>query len=146
MRTIVKHKWFMPVLWIVLCFGLFAIAPDLNELVREKGQLSLPEGHSFTRAQHILQGAREREGRTDEMQIALVVHAASSLDSQAIDRVKTALEQLENDGEQIGILDVITPFSEPELEDQLWSKDRSTVLTMVSIERGDRPVEEIRQR
>lgn len=145
MTWIIKRKWFVPVIWAALALALFFIAPDLNELVREKGQLTLPDDQPSMQAERILQEVREKEGRADELNIALVIRIPDGVNSESRDRIKSALEELEANGQPLGVTSVISPFSQPELEEQLISEDKSTLLSMLSVEQGERSVADIRQ-
>ena len=50
MRTVLKFKWLILALWIAAAVGLMFTAPDMERLVREKGQITVPDGYSSTEA------------------------------------------------------------------------------------------------
>ena len=54
MKAILKGKWFIFIAWIVAAVLLFITAPDMGKLVREKGQITVPEGYTSSEAQQIL--------------------------------------------------------------------------------------------
>ena len=60
-RAILKGKWFILAAWIVVIAALFMVAPNMEALVREKGQITVPEGYSSTIAEKILKDVQSSE-------------------------------------------------------------------------------------
>ena len=63
MRAIIKGKWFVLLAWIAVIAVLFMSAPNMEQLVREKGQISVPEGYSSTLAEEILNDVQMARGK-----------------------------------------------------------------------------------
>lgn len=144
MRAILKGRWWIMGLWIVAAAVLMFTAPNMSELIREKGQFSVPEGYSSTKAAAILDEAAAQNGEQKGTSIALVFHNPDGLGSTGKQEAEKAVKLLEADKQKLGILSVLEPFSQPELSDKMISKDGKTILTSLSIEIGDRTVKEMR--
>ena len=54
MNAILKGKWFILGAWIIAIVGLFIIAPNMGDLVKEKGQITIPDEYSSSEAGKIL--------------------------------------------------------------------------------------------
>ena len=79
MNFIIKQKWFVIIAWILVAAGLFMAAPNMAELVREKGQITVPDEYSSTMAGEIMDDVRKQEGGGDETSVALVFHNEKKL-------------------------------------------------------------------
>lgn len=144
MRFVLKNRWVLMAVWVVGIVLLVWTAPNLGELVREKGQISVPDGYPSTVAEDILAEA-DPDGKGSASQVALVFHDPDGLDDAEMAAIEKAVEQLEENKESLGIDSVTTHFDEKELEDQLVSKDGKTVLTALDVTVGDRDPQEVRE-
>lgn len=143
MRTILKFRWLVLALWLVAAAALMLSAPNMEELVREKGQVMVPEGYSSTIASDL-----EKEIGGDNaaggMATVLVFHKDGGLSDAELADVKKGVDKLKNAGESIGVLSVTSHFDAEQLKAQMLSEDGSTVLTLVNVEAGDRELAELR--
>lgn len=67
MKSIVKFRWAVLALWLAVVAGLVLTAPNMADLVREKGQITVPDGYTSTNAGELLherdaQRAGDEEG------------------------------------------------------------------------------------
>ncbi|MDO7905905.1 MMPL family transporter [Paenibacillus sp. JX-17] len=144
MRTILKARWGIMALWIVVAVVLMLTAPAMSNLVREKGQTSVPEGYSSTRAAAILDEVAKAEGKKEGSTVALVFYNGNGLTTADKEEAKKAVQSLEGKKESLGIESILDPFSQPELKDKMISENGKTILTSVTILKGDRSVKEMR--
>lgn len=143
MNFIIKQKWFVIIGWIVVAAGLFMAAPNMAELVREKGQITVPDEYSSTLAGKIMDDIRKQEGGGDETQVALVFHNEKKLTQDEIKEAEKAIRELEKKSEEIGITDILTHFNEESLEEQLVSEDGKSILSSVTVSWNDREPSEV---
>lgn len=129
--------------WIVLVVGLFMAAPNMAELVREKGQIEVPEGYSSKLASEIMKQVQNEEGKADGTQVALVFHNSDSLTQNDIQEAEKAIRTLEEKSEELGITDILTHFNEESLENQLVSEDGKSILASVTVSWNDREPKEL---
>jgi putative drug exporter of the RND superfamily len=140
---IIKQKWFVIIGWILVVAGLLMAAPNMAELVREKGQITVPDEYSSTLAGKIMDDVRKQEGGGDETQVALVFHNEKQLTQDEIKEAEKAIRELEKNSEEIGITDILTHFNEESLEEQLVSEDGKSILTSVTVSWNDREPGEV---
>ena len=105
-----KSKMVVNGLWVVVAAVLNVDRPNMSELIREKGQFSVPEGYSSTQAAAILNEAAAQKGEQQGSQIALVFYNPDGLGTTGKQEAEKAVKQLEADKEKLGILSILEPF------------------------------------
>lgn len=143
MKWILKFRWAVLVAWIVVAVGLMLVAPPMADLVREKGQITVPDGYSSTVAADMLEEMNAQEGGTGDSQVALVFHNPEGLSEEQLAEIQAGLTELST-REDIGVTSVIEPFTTPELKEKMQSADGLTVMAAVSVAWNDREPAELR--
>ncbi len=143
MNFIIKRKWFVLIAWIVVVAGLFLVAPNMADLVREKGQITVPDEYSSSIAGKILNDAQSQEGGGNETQVALVFHDEKKLTEDEIKEAEKAIRLLEEKKDEIGITEILTHFNEETLKEQLVSEDGKSILASVTVSWNDREPKEV---
>ncbi len=145
MNFIIKQKWLVIIAWILVAAGMFMAAPNMAELVREKGQITVPDEYSSTLAGKIMEEVREQEGGGDETQVALVFHSEKKLTEAEIKEAEKAIRELEKKRDEIGITNILTHFNQDSLKEQLVSEDGKSILSSVTISWNGREPAEVRK-
>ncbi|MEH7083656.1 MMPL family transporter [Neobacillus drentensis] len=143
MRAIIKGKWFILLAWILVITALFMVAPNMEALVREKGQITVPEGYSSTIAEKILKDVQSSENSGSNLQTALVFHSDKKLTKADFESAEKAVNQLEKNKKKLGISEILTHFKQAELKDQLVSEDGKTILASVKVDVNGREAKDI---
>jgi len=143
MRAIIKGKWLILIAWIAVITALFLVAPNMEGLVREKGQIKVPEGYSSTIAEKILRDVQSSESRGSHLQTALVFHSDKKLTNEDFSLAEKAVQQLEKKKEKLGITEILTHFNQEELKGQLVSEDGKTILVSLKVTANGREAKEI---
>jgi putative drug exporter of the RND superfamily len=141
--TIIKRKWFVIIAWIAVIAGLFFLAPNMADLVREKGQVDVPEEYSSKLAGQIMDEVQKQEGGGDETSVALVFHDDKKLSADQIKQAEKAIDNLEANKEELGITQILSHFTEENLKDQLVSDDGKSILASLSISWNGREAGEL---
>ncbi|WP_424766545.1 MMPL family transporter [Paenibacillus sp. sgz302251] len=146
MRSILKFRWLVLALWLVAAVGLMVSAPGMEELVRTKGQITVPDGYSSTIANDLAKeiGGGDEAGAGSGMATVLVFHKEGGLSDADLAEVRSGVDKLKSEGEAIGVVSVTSHFDAVDLEEQMVSEDGSTILTLVNVEAGDRELSELR--
>ncbi|WP_436373531.1 MMPL family transporter [Cytobacillus sp. BC1816] len=143
MYSIIKRKWLVIAVWIAVVAGLFMAAPNMADLVRDKGQITVPEEYSSTLAGDIMQEVQKQEGGGDETQVALVFHNDKKLTGEEIKEAEKAIRTLEDKSDEMGITEILTHFNEESLKEQLVSEDGKSILASVNVSWNDREPAEL---
>jgi putative drug exporter of the RND superfamily len=141
MRAIIKGKWFVLLAWIIMVTVLMISAPNMADLVRDKGDLVVPDGYSSTLANQILSDIKNG----DESQLALVFHSEKKLTEKDFAEAKKAIDLLAKNKKELGITEIVSHFNEESLKEQLVSKDGKSILTSIKIDVGDREDKEVKK-
>ncbi|MEH7305146.1 MMPL family transporter [Neobacillus drentensis] len=134
MRAIIKGKWLILVAWILVITALFMVAPNMETLVREKGQITVPEGYSSTIAEKILKDVQSTENSGSNLQTALVFHSDKKLTTDDFANAEKAVKQLEQNKDKLGISEILSHFNQAQLKDQLVSEDEKTILVSLKVD------------
>lgn len=143
MKAILKGKWFVLMAWIAIIVILSMLAPNMESLVREKGQISVPDGYSSTQAQHILKEVQSKENSGNDVLTALVFHNDKKLTKENLKEAEKAVNQLEDQQKKLGITDITTHFKDTQLKDQLVSKDGKTILVSLNVTANGRETKQV---
>ncbi|WP_214626696.1 MMPL family transporter [Paenibacillus agaridevorans] len=148
MRYVLKFKWLVLALWVVAAAGLMLTAPNMAELVRTKGQITVPDGYSSKLAGELaaeIGATAGAEGEAGGMSTVLIFHKEGGLGEEGLAEAKATIGRLAGEeGKALGILDLTTHFDIPELADQMVSEDGSTVLALLNVSAGDRGLGTVR--
>ncbi|WP_164931436.1 MMPL family transporter [Longirhabdus pacifica] len=143
MNVILKMKWPLVLMWVILALVLFITMPSLDDLVREKGQPQIPDGYVSKYGEQ-LNNEYESSNGQDVMDIVVVFHEEEGLSSEQIKDIETQVQQWKVDQENIGISSVLSHFDRPDLKEQFVSEDESTILVPLSIDKLNRTADEVR--
>jgi putative drug exporter of the RND superfamily len=143
MKAILKGKWLVLMAWLAIIVILFMLAPNMESLVREKGQISVPDGYSSTQAQQILKEVQSKEKSGNDALTALVFHNNKKLTKENLKEAEKAVNQLEDQQKKLGITDITTHFKDTQLKDQLVSKDGKTILVSLNVTANGREIKQV---
>ncbi len=95
MKAIIRGKWAVLLLWMLAAVVLMMTAPNMGELVREKGQITVPDGYSSSLASELLKEVQKQEKKEGEMSAVLVFHRKDRLQEKDWKEIEKAVEQLQ---------------------------------------------------
>lgn len=141
-----RWKWWILFTWVAVSLVMVFTMPDLGQLVREKGQPSIPD-HYSSQVANILAERLDEEADGEGRMTVLAVFGGkeNALSQRQQNEVEGMIRSLEKRKEELGITQVLHPFEEETLKERLLSKNGSTVLIPISVERKGRTVEEVRE-
>ncbi|WP_353855698.1 MMPL family transporter [Bacillus sp. Bos-x628] len=126
MLQIIKARWMILVVWMITAVILFITAPDLEELTREKGQLNVPDGTPTAEALQLLDKLSDHKGKKDT---GVIVFSEQHLFPAKEQELKKALAALITHAPELHIDGITSYFHvDPDIQKQLLSKDKSTLL------------------
>lgn len=126
MRSILKFKWLIVSVLIIATVGLFLISPNLTKQAEEAGTFQLPKEADSRIAADIL----EKAGVTDET-ISVVYSLKEEVTAEKKQEISATSDEIEALGKPVE--DVLKPFENEELEKQLVSEDKKTVLIPITV-------------
>lgn len=130
-RGILKARWFILAVWIAAVAVLFVTAPNMADLVREKGQITVPDGYSSSLADNILKEVDKQGSGNEVGDTVLVFHNKDGLTADNLTEIERAVQMLDSRKEQLALTSVTSHFEQKELEEQLVSGDGKTIMVLL---------------
>lgn len=143
MKHIIKFRWFIIALWVIAAVVLVVFGPNLQKLVAEKGQITVPDGNESIQASKLLQKMSDDDSDVEDA--ILVFHDEDELTEEEKDRVAQAIDILEDNQENLGISDILNFTESEEVEELTVSEDNRTIIVPFRLSLKDQEVEEARQ-
>lgn len=145
MNKLINKSWIFILLWSVVLLGVLFSMPEMGKLVREKGQVEIGAKYSYSVAQNILKKLNSTNEDDSVLDVLIIYHNPQSLSQHDLDSIKSRIDNLEDNKKSLGITKIQNVFKDKDLEDMVVSKDRTTLLVPVSIEKQARSIEAIRE-
>ncbi len=123
------------IFWIIITFVTVITMPNLDQLVKEKGQITIPKSEQSEIANDMLKQIEKKGGETYEIVAVFNSGSKKALTSQQIEQIDSAINELKEKKKQLGISEITSHLDSKEIEQQLVSKDNSTILTQISVEK-----------
>ncbi|WLR41367.1 MMPL family transporter [Bacillus carboniphilus] len=143
LKVILKGKWFVLGFWIAMIAILTITKPDFGDLIREKGQLEVPEGYLSSKAAELYEDLNE--GEEGYRNFVIVFHDEDSFSDQDLSQMETALNHIQENQEDYQFSDIISVFDYPDLEERLLSEDHTTLIVPLSAQFNEREVKDVRE-
>ncbi|PYZ97312.1 hypothetical protein CR205_01535 [Alteribacter lacisalsi] len=126
------YRWIylLPILWIIGAVFLFLQSPNLDELVRERGQAGVPDGYPSQMADDLL---AQNEGASGETVLAVYTSDAALTEAELAD-IESTLNQIPDEIGEYPVEEVVTPFDSDENRELLISDDETTALAFVQMD------------
>lgn len=140
MKAILKARWAILVVWVVLAAVLTVFLPDLNAIINDRGNVMLDSGYPSQQAQKLMNNLSMTKGKSG----ILVFTDKNKLSAADKENISAGLQKLKDNKEALGITGVVDIFDTPKAESQLVSKDGTTMLVQFTYEKNGRDIKAIR--
>lgn len=129
-----------PFLWIAAGVWLFMVSPDLDQLVRERGQFDVPDDYQTAITSDILEA---NEGASGE-EILLVYTEDEGFTEEQLASVEETLENFPEEIQGFPVEELTSPFDTEE-DSGLFSEDETTLMAVVSLDMTLNDVPQVRE-
>ncbi|WP_301107909.1 MMPL family transporter [Sporosarcina sp.] len=127
MKTVLKLKWPIAIGLVLLTVVLFLLAPDLAKQAEDAGSFQLLDSADSQKAAEML----EKAGEAEET-ISLVYPLEKAADKAKKKEISATAKEIKELSKIV--TDVLDPFESEELETQLVSEDKKTVLLPITVD------------
>ncbi|MFD2208307.1 efflux RND transporter permease subunit [Virgibacillus halophilus] len=145
MKHIIKFRWLVGAAWLIAALCLFIFAPDLQQLVQEKGQMSAPEDSPSVQASKLLDKMNPNSAK-DNASAVLVFHEKNGISKSEKDSVGKAIEILKSKKDQLGVSDILDFRDDQAIADQTVSKDKKTIMVPFNVSLDEQEIDESRHK
>src|SRR5690625_20429 len=142
MKHIIKFRWLFILLWIIAAAILTLFTPNLQDLVAEKGQITVPDNYRSKQANKLLREMSDDHTATHDL--ALVFHKENGLSEEDKQQVKTVIDKLEQSKKELEIKSVIDFTENEEIEETTLSENGKTVMVPIEATTEDQSIAELR--
>lgn len=139
MKTIIKGRWILFSIWLIATIILTVFQPDINEIMRNREQKVLPDGSPSVKAEEIYSKMSDFDGSSD----IIVFYDKNQLSDQEMNQIGTAVNDIIDSSDELGIGEIMDPFTNPDAASALISEDGTTLMVSFKLDKQDREVEEI---
>ncbi|MEI3612538.1 MMPL family transporter [Pseudogracilibacillus sp. SO30301A] len=142
MKQIIKFRWWIAFLWVVVAVALLLFGPNLQTLVAEKGQMTVPDDNTSIQADKLLQ--KMNEDGTSAYDAVLVFHNEDMLTKTDEEEITKAIDILQKNQENLAISDIIDFREGEEVKDLTVAEDGTTIIVPFKVSVEDRSANEAR--
>ncbi|MDR4946607.1 MMPL family transporter [Neobacillus cucumis] len=141
MKTIIKGRWAIFAIWLVATIVLTAIQPDINAILREKGQQGTSNNSPSVIADNILKKMDTTKGINN----LIVFYDKNKISNAEMKQIGDAVKSISDSSNELGITNMIDPFSRPEAKSSLVSKDGTTLMVSFKLDKKGREVDDLKK-
>ncbi|WAM33208.1 MMPL family transporter [Caldicellulosiruptor morganii] len=144
MRTILKRPWVTIVLWAFIALFFVITMPDINKLVRLKGE---PRIGSTYPSQVAAALEKEYQGVPKDKKlstIAIVFYDRNGLSAKDYSVARQIIDELDTKKEKYSVGNVSTHFKNSELKSYYVSPNNKVILVSIQVNKTKREIIEIR--
>ncbi|RHW32740.1 MMPL family transporter [Lysinibacillus yapensis] len=145
MKNLLNVRTASFVFWVAISVLMIVTMPNLDTLVREKGQVEIP---SYTQSQIAskIQTEMADEGAETYQFIAVFASGnAEALTEAQLEEIDQAISALNSKSKELGITEMLAYSDSEEAKKQLVSEDGTTILTRIDVDANQGTVEEVAQ-
>ncbi len=145
MKTFRTNRWTALIVWVLISVLAFFSLPDLGQLVRDKGEITLPDHVQSIVASNLESEMNGDQGSTYDLILVFDEESEVALSDDQVAEIESIIQSLKNEKEDLGITSIVNPFENPEIKEQLVSEDGSAALVQMSVRQSYGTIDEVRE-
>ncbi|MFJ5771780.1 MMPL family transporter [Psychrobacillus sp. NPDC093180] len=141
MKSIIKGRWAIFAIWLIATILLTVIQPDINAILRQQGQEGTSSESPSVIAGDILDKMNTTEG-TDNL---IVFYDKNKISDEDMTQIGESVESIRDSSAELGVNEMIDPFSMPDAKSALVSEDGTTLMVSYKLDKKDREIDDIKE-
>ncbi|MCX7746668.1 MAG: MMPL family transporter [Clostridia bacterium] len=126
-----RFRWFIIVFWLIVLGLTLTLSPTLSDVTKDAQESFLPKGAYSLKATELLKELfPEKAGNTS---LILVFERKGGLKEEDRKYGISLEEYLEKNSEKLKIAEVVSPFTNKDVEAHMLSKDKEAALTQINL-------------
>nr|WP_207627644.1 MULTISPECIES: MMPL family transporter [Bacillaceae] len=121
---------------------LTIIQPDINAILRQKGQQGTSSDSPSVMADTMLKKMDTAKGVNN----LIVFYDKNKISDDEMRKIGDAVKSISDSSEELGIADLMDPFSIPEAKSSLVSKDGTTLMVSYKLDKKGREIDDIEKK
>lgn len=139
MKNIIRGRWVIFAIWLVITIVLTVFEPNINTILRFRGQSGLSSNSPSVVSDAMLSKMSVAKGNDD----LIVFYDKAKLSESDMKEIKAAVNNIGDIKANLGITNIIDPFSMPDAKSSLISKDGTTLMVSFKLNQGTRKIDDI---
>ncbi|WP_042356808.1 MMPL family transporter [Bacillus rubiinfantis] len=141
MKRIIKGRWAIFAIWLVATIVLTVIQPDINAILRQKGQQGTSNQSLSVIADNILKKMDSTKGTSD----LIVFYDKNKISNHDMEKIGNIIDSIHDSSNELGISDIMDPFTMPAAKSSLVSKDGTTLMVSYKLDLKGREVADVKK-
>lgn len=140
MKKMIQYRWPIFIVWIAAAILLTVFQPDVNAIIRGRGQSAISSDADSAVAGRIAKKLDTTKGESD----LIVFYNKNKLSDKDKEEINAAISKISAAKKKLGITQMIDPVSMPQAAESLYSKDKTTLMISMKVDKKDKSVSELR--
>ncbi|WP_256762240.1 MMPL family transporter [Cohnella sp. WQ 127256] len=141
MRTIIKWRWLILIIWLAATTLLTVFQPDVNAILHQRGQDPLSDNSPSKVASKLLSEMNQSKGMSN----ILIFHDKDKLSDEDMKQIASGISSLREKQKELGLTQFIDPITVPAAKSSLISPDGTTLMASFILEKEGRSVDDIQK-
>jgi len=141
LRRIIKGRWAIFAIWLIATILLTVIQPDINAILRQKGQEGTSSSSPSVQADKILKKMDTTKGTNN----LIVFYDKNKISNEEMEKIGDAVKSIRDSKKELGVAEMIDPFSMPDAKSSLISKDGTTLMVSYKLDKRGREIDDIKK-
>ncbi|MDI2588413.1 MMPL family transporter [Psychrobacillus sp. NEAU-3TGS] len=141
MKSIIKGRWAIFAIWLIATILLTVIQPDINAILRQQGQ----EGTSSESPSVIAGDILDKMNTTEGADNLIVFYDKNKISDEDMTQIGESVESIRDSSAELGVNEMIDPFSMPDAKSALVSEDGTTLMVSYKLDKKDREIDDIKE-
>ncbi|WP_129690950.1 MMPL family transporter [Gottfriedia acidiceleris] len=141
MNKIIKGRWIIFSIWLIATVLLTVLQPDINAILRNKGQEGANSDSPSVMADHILKKMDTAKGTNN----LIVFYDKNKISNDQMEKIGDAVKGIRDSSKELRISEFIDPFSIPDAKSSLVSKDGTTLMVSYKLDKNGREIDDIKK-
>ncbi|URN95664.1 MAG: MMPL family transporter [Candidatus Pristimantibacillus lignocellulolyticus] len=132
--------------WIVITILVLLMMPNMDQLVREKGQITIPDSAQSEFAAQLMNEMQDKDNPSYDIIAVFNSGTNEALSTAQLTQVESIIGQLKTESSKLGIVEMTTHLDHEAAEKQLASEDGTTILMQIAVSQDSGTITEIADR
>lgn len=139
MKKIIKYRYWILAIWLIITMLLTVFQPDTQAILQERGQNPISDSSPSKMAEALLTQMETQEGTSD----LAVFYSADQFSPEEMKQIEKGVVNLRAHSQELGIIEIMDPFSMPEAKDNFISADGTTLMVPFTLDQGDVSIDDL---
>src|SRR5699024_9131088 len=142
MKHVIRFRWAVIAAWLIAAISLTIFTPDLQELVAEKGQITVPDEYRSVEADEMLEKMSDSDIPMHDL--VLVFREEQGLSKEDKQAIETVINDLDNQKEALEIDSILDFSKDEEIAESTVSEDDTTIMVPIEVATENQSITDVR--